>query len=595
MLKIDLGCGEIVKEGYSGLDIRALPGTKYVADARRLPLSGESVDELNASYFIEYLPARELKDYLQEWLRVLTPGGRLHIETPNLEAVARKLSDALAKDDDSMRVRELTELMYGRQEHSYDYVKRIYGKNTLTRILKESGFANVEISSTTDPLILRVDASRDAVSSPKNSKLTLANSHREVHEEEKGPRILIESIARVFGDSLLSYPLTAIFKAKYPGSHVAYAAGKIEKPLFEISETVDEVTEKTVDNPSVPLNDHKYDIVLRGAFDVDEKWQPKKYIEGFDGPEGWERVLSKGIRPRFNYPQKDIDRIANLLSKSDGKKKVMLFIPTWRPNMSIPWEISGWDAGNYRKLVELINRERNDVDFYTFYSAQEESSNLSDIPNVTDLGRLAAYDEVLLFKNMDLLVSTSTAVSAMIAPLVETPQVVIHTCEDDESPVWGGIPDKCVLPQLRLTYLCSEKTTGEVISFVKPDPGGRIFEWDFSHYWSKRVIRRRMRQSHDVSPERVAVEVMRRLDNPDAPGREWFVPQGESICNHCRLKNDYGICIYDFEPKLRNGLWMGENTGSVLIDSKPNKTSGSLLDKLSSGGMELRTGKVGVS
>ncbi len=590
MLKIDLGCGEEIREGFEGLDIRELPGATYVADARRMPFDDCSVDELNASRLVEYLGVNELVEFLREWHRVLKPGGSIRIETLDLPRMIRELSAALRDGRDSRRLRDLVRLMYGAQDHEYDFVKQLYDIGSLKRALEDSGFDQPRPLPGRDPLRILIEAQKSEDDIRESARRVPSNSMR---KETAGPKILVESIARVFGDSLLSYPLTAIFKARYPGAHVAYAAGKIEKPLFEIAETVDEVTEKTVDNPSVPLNDYKYDVVLRGAFDVDEKWQPRKFIDGFDGPDGWDRVLDKGIRLKFNYPQEDIDRVDRMLAKSNGKKKVMLFIPTYRPNMSLPWEISGWDAEKYRKLINVLNSQRSDIDFYTFYSAQEESSSLVDIPNVTDLGRLVAYDEVLLFQKMDLLISTSTAVSAMIAPLVETPQIVIHTCEDDEAPVWGGIPNKCVLPQLRLTYLCSEKTTGEVISFIKPGRGGKLYEWEFSHYWSKSIMRRRMRSSHDVTTEQVAEETMRRLDNPKAPGKEWFVPQGESICSQCRLKQDYGICIYDFEPKLRNGLWMGENTGSVLLDDRAEKSkSGKLLAKLSSSRIELPTGRM---
>lgn len=590
MLKIDLGCGEEVREGFEGLDIREVPGVRYVADARRIPFDDSSVDELNASRLVEYLGVNELEEFLREWHRVLKPGGKLHIETLDLPRMIQELSAALRHGRESSRLRDLVKLMYGAQDHEYDFVKQLYDIGSLKRALEDSGFDQPRPLPGRDPLRIQIEVQKSEDDIREESHRALANGPR---KEATAPKILVESIARVFGDSLLSYPLTAIFKAKYPGAYVAYAAGKIERPLFEIAETVDEVTEKTIDNPSVPLNDYKYDVVLRGAFDVDEKWQPRRFIDGFDGPDGWDRVLDSGIHLNFKYPQKEIDRVDKLLARSNGKKKVMLFIPTYRPNMSIPWEISGWDEEKYRRLVEILNNERNDIDFYTFYSAQEESKRLSDIANVTDLGRLVAYEEVLLFQKMDLLISTSTAVSAMIAPLVETPQIVIHTCQDDEAPVWGGIPDKCVLPQLRFTYLCSEKTTGEVISFVKPDRGGKLYEWEFSHYWSKSIIRRRMRSSHDVTPERVAEETMRRLDNPTAPGREWFVPQGESICGHCRLKQDYGICIYDFEPRLRNGLWMGENTGSVLLDDRTEKSrSGKLLEKLSSSRIELPTGRM---
>jgi predicted SAM-dependent methyltransferase len=574
MLRIDLGCGDNRIEGFDGLDARPLPGVKYVADVRSLPFGDASVDELAARHVIEHFTRDQAMNILREWRRVLKPGAPITIWCPNLLYIAEQYLHLPDIDKNPERKYHLLGWLYGEQNYPGNYHYFAYDWWLLSEFLLKAGFDRVEPLHDIHAQNLCVRAYNVKISniSSRIGKASGAN-------QERPPKILVESTARVFGDSLLSYPLTAIFKAKYSGAHVAYAAGNVEKPLFEIAETVDEVTEKTVDNPSVPLNDRKYDIILRGAFDVDEKWQPGKFIDGFDGPDGWDRVREQGVNLRFKYTENDIRKAEGILSKAEARKKIMMFIPTRRPNMSIPWEISGWDIDKYQKVVDILNAERDDLHFFTFYGFQEQPEQPVSGKNVTDLGRIAAYDEVLLFSKADLLISTSTAVSAMIAPLVETPQIVIHTCEEDESPVWAGIPDKCVLPQARFTYLCSEKTTGEVISFVKPNAGGRIFEWNFNHYWDRKIIRRRMRVSHDIEPEVVAEEVIRRINDSETPGREWFMPQGRSVCESCRLKQEKGICIYDFKPRLRNGLWMGENTGSVMLQSIDRQNG--IADKLS--------------
>ncbi len=556
-LRIDLGAGADPLPGFESLDIRPLEGVKYVADVRNLPFEDDSVDELAARHLVEHFARYEVGDVLKEWNRVLKPGGIITLWCPNLLYIAEQYLNLPDIDKNPERKFHLIGWLYGGQDYDENYHYFAYDWWLLGDFLLKAGFGKVDLLSD-------LHAQNLCVRAFKPVKLAKKDSYARV---DRPPKILVESTARVFGDSLLSYPLTAIFKAKYPGAEVSYAAGKIEKPLFEIAETVDEVTEKTVDNPSVPLNDGKYDIILRGAFDVDEKWQPEKYIEGFDGPDGWDKVEQKGIHLNFNYPQEDIERIKRQLEPYGDKKKVMLFIPSPRPNMSIPWDISGWDVEKYQKLVNVMNASRDDIQFFTFYGFQEKHSQLVSGPNVTDIGKIYAYDEVLWFQNIDMLVSTSTSVSAMIAPLVETPQVVIHTCEEDETPVWHGIPDKIVLPPLRLLYLCSRKTTGEVISFVKPEAGGKIWTWNFNNYFEGKVIPRRMRVSHDVKPETVAEEVNRRLNNPEAPGREWFIPQGESAYKYCRLPEKYLKAIHNYKPRLRNGKVIGEETEAVLLDN----------------------------
>ncbi len=581
-LRIDLGCGDSPIEGFDGLDVRPLPGVKYVSDVRQLPFKDGTVDELAARHVIEHFTRQEAAEVLREWRRVLKPGAPITIWCPNLLYIAEEYLKLPDIDKNPERKYHLLGWLYGEQNYDTNFHYFAYDWWLLGEMLIKTGFAKVDSLHDLHAQNLCVRAYN--ATSVQKAAPTLRHT--------LAPKVLVESTARVFGDSLLSYPLTAIFKAKYPGAVVSYAAGKIERPLFDIASTIDEVTEKTIDNPAVPLNDGKYDMILRGAFDVDEKWKPRRFIDGFDGPDGWDKVIDSGNLLSFNYPEGDLKRLRDVLARSEGKKRVMMFIPTPRPNMSIPWEISGWDIANYQRVVELLNSERRDLEFFAFYGHQETSHDAIRGPNVTQLGRLAAYEEVLWFSHIDMLISTSTSVSGMIAPLVETPQVVIHTCEEDSSPVWSGIPDKCVLPQLRFLYLCSHKTTGEVISFVKPEAGGRIYEWEFNHFWKRSVVKRRMRESHDVKPEAVAEEVLRRLSNPDSPGKEWTLPEGRSICESCRLKQELDICIYDFKPRLRNGLWMGENRGSVRT-AAPQSTA-EMMNRLSQADKQLNVTGISV-
>lgn len=561
MLRIDLGAGTEPLPGFESLDIRPLEGVKYVSDVRKLPFEDNSVDELAARHLIEHFTHTDVGNVLEEWCRVLKPGGFITVWCPNLLYIAQEYLKLPDIDKNPERKYHLLGWLYGGQDYEYNFHYFAYDWWLLGEFLIKAGFFKVELLSD-------LHAQNLCARAMKPVKLATKESFARV---DRPPKILVESTARVFGDSLLSYPLTAIFKAKYPGAEIAYAAGKIEKPLFEIADTVDQVTEKTVDNPSVPLNDGKYDVILRGAFDVDEKWKPQNYIEGFDGPDGWDKIEKMGIKLNFNYPDQKVREIENKLASHEDKKKIMMFIPSPRPNMSIPWEISGWDVENYQQLLNALNNVRDDLVFFTFYGFQEKHNKQVSGSNVVNLEQMYAYDEVLWFRHMDMLVSTSTSVSAMIAPLVETPQVVIHTCEEDETPVWNGIPDKCVLPPLRFLYMNSHKTTGEVISFVKPEAGGKTWTWNFNNYFEGKVTPRQMRVSHDVRPETVAEEVNRRLNKPHAPGREWFVPQGEPVCKSCRLLQKYGKCVYAFKPRLKNGKIMGEETESVYLTSSENK------------------------
>lgn len=62
-LRLDLGCGQNIKEGFEGVDYRAR-NAKHRVDLFKFPWpwDDESVDELHASHFVEHIPNRDVEE-----------------------------------------------------------------------------------------------------------------------------------------------------------------------------------------------------------------------------------------------------------------------------------------------------------------------------------------------------------------------------------------------------------------------------------------------------------------------------------------------------------------------------------------------------
>ena len=84
-LKLDLGCGPNVRDGFEGADQYGFDGkVKHILDLRKpWPWKEASVLDAHSSHFIEHLTALERVHFWNELYRVLVPGGTCQIIVPH--------------------------------------------------------------------------------------------------------------------------------------------------------------------------------------------------------------------------------------------------------------------------------------------------------------------------------------------------------------------------------------------------------------------------------------------------------------------------------------------------------------------------------
>ncbi len=82
-MKLNIGSGQAQLEGYENID-RAFGGEAY-------PLSypDDSIEAIRASHILEHFGYAEIDAVLQEWVRVLQPGGVLEVSVPDVEKCDR--------------------------------------------------------------------------------------------------------------------------------------------------------------------------------------------------------------------------------------------------------------------------------------------------------------------------------------------------------------------------------------------------------------------------------------------------------------------------------------------------------------------------
>ena len=150
-MKLNLGCGDDVREGYINIDVRKTKPNVLVIDLEKELLKAfpdESADEIIAKDFIEHILWRRVEDLLKDIFRVLKRGGRLFIQVPDLEAIARKvILDPNFKYGDLEGWKAISFWVYGAQDYEENYHRSGFTIPTLKKLLEGIGFVVEKIEN----------------------------------------------------------------------------------------------------------------------------------------------------------------------------------------------------------------------------------------------------------------------------------------------------------------------------------------------------------------------------------------------------------------------------------------------------------------
>lgn len=141
MIKINMGCG---KRNF-GSDWVHIDAAKFDHvdhySIEKLDFFEEStVDLIYASHVLSYFDREEIKLLLNEWFRVLKPGGVLRLAVPDFSSMSRLYCDGL------IGLNQIIGPLYGRMKvnDSFIYHKTVYDFVELKKILEDNGFTNVQ-------------------------------------------------------------------------------------------------------------------------------------------------------------------------------------------------------------------------------------------------------------------------------------------------------------------------------------------------------------------------------------------------------------------------------------------------------------------
>jgi predicted SAM-dependent methyltransferase len=148
--RLQIGAGPNSVPGWLNTDRDPVEGHAYLDATRRFPQPDGSLDYVWAEHTIEHFTWQQGLAMLKECQRVLKPGGRVRIATPDLERVAGLLTndDPIARDYvrwstetflpnvDAVRPAHVVNQLFRGWGHRY-----LYDDETLAATMEQAGFS----------------------------------------------------------------------------------------------------------------------------------------------------------------------------------------------------------------------------------------------------------------------------------------------------------------------------------------------------------------------------------------------------------------------------------------------------------------------
>lgn len=163
MLKLNLGCGKDVREGYENIDINSTDKRVVKGDIKNLEYENETVDEIFLNHVLEHLNSSDLRSALKEWNRILKKGGKIIITVPNVIGTIKSFLEnrlntlGFPRHYKNWSPEEVVfQMIYGRadifgdNEPEAQQHKTGFCYNRLKRFLEECGFEIVKANDMTD-------------------------------------------------------------------------------------------------------------------------------------------------------------------------------------------------------------------------------------------------------------------------------------------------------------------------------------------------------------------------------------------------------------------------------------------------------------
>ena len=119
-MKVNLGCGKDIREGYLNYDCRDLPGVDIVDDIFQLEKHAPEIEELLVLDVIEHFSMGDQDRLFELFKKCLVPGGKLILKTPDLQIISVCMVHGM------IHPMEVVKRIFGGQDYPENFHKVLY-------------------------------------------------------------------------------------------------------------------------------------------------------------------------------------------------------------------------------------------------------------------------------------------------------------------------------------------------------------------------------------------------------------------------------------------------------------------------------------
>lgn len=138
-MKLHVGSGDKIWPGFVNCDLHAEADVN--TDCRKLPFEDDSIEEIHSIHFVEHIPRLSVDNMLMDWHRVLKRGGKLVLEVPCLDKIAKNILEGV-KD---LRMTTLGIFGDPRDQRAGMLHAWAYTEHELVECVRQCGFGSVEV------------------------------------------------------------------------------------------------------------------------------------------------------------------------------------------------------------------------------------------------------------------------------------------------------------------------------------------------------------------------------------------------------------------------------------------------------------------